>query len=432
VFFISCIHPIEFTDSFKLLREKILKGFGSQQTQGVAIAEVKLCLEDDATVQELLRKNQVVLETLDPQLAWLKLLKLIRKKVDEVISDVTTPEQQAKLDLLAALNDLKFLFYALDTIDNAKLIVKHLLGSFCHATAPAASDYTELTALVTTAVHSLERRIETQEQTQAKVLNALRLTTDRIQSRIEGRVAKNTEIATKQNVEAMGAAPIINIDDIFRDTLLQEVDETQVTECREAVSELIEILKSATSVDEILRLQHAKGADAREAVSTHLQNQIRDIADSQPTATKRARNVLDEVKAFWDKLHTGAQALMQAQPKCNEASIQAIMTVIHVFCMKFVNSPYVLRDTHSNTKQGSQPDHCFLIPYTTAADGGNINWEHIAFIEEIKPNSISGSSALGQLCNRLIGLDCHDNATTMSYLTNGRKMQLYFRQLVED
>jgi len=150
VFFISCIHPIEFTDSFKLLREKILKGFGSQQTQGVAIAEVKLCLEDDATVQELLRKNQVVLETLDPQLAWLKLLskpyqfmwsgtrayhcdflELIRKKVDEVISDVTTPEQQAKLDLLAALNDLKFLFYALDTIDNAKLIVKHLLGMIC-------------------------------------------------------------------------------------------------------------------------------------------------------------------------------------------------------------------------------------------------------------------------------------------------------------
>lgn len=109
---------------------------------------------------------------------------------------------------------------------------------------------------------------------------------------------------------------------------------------------------------------------------------------------------INNLNAMWDlrdrraaakifaAIKTAATAVTRSQHCEQEADLQALMTVVHLFCLSFVGSEYVLRDTHLKQGPGGfKPDHCFVADKSHSATPGNtVQWCDIVFVEELKTN----------------------------------------------
>lgn len=101
-----------------------------------------------------------------------------------------------------------------------------------------------------------------------------------------------------------------------------------------------------------------------------------------------------------------AKSRLADQYEIRESFVQSLMTVVHVFCLAFVNSEMGLRDTHlKHGPEGGRPDFSFAIPHTVSYSGtAPMHWQHWAFGEEEKKklsDTTEWSEALLQAHHRL-------------------------------
>lgn len=82
--------------------------------------------------------------------------------------------------------------------------------------------------------------------------------------------------------------------------------------------------------------------------------------------------------------------------------LQCLMTLVHACCLESLNSPYVLRDTHTAQGPGrKKPDHCFVLP-NTASTVMRVQWAHVACTEELKKADGEWPAAELQIHERLL------------------------------
>lgn len=144
-----------------------------------------------------------------------------------------------------------------------------------------------------------------------------------------------------------------------------------------------------------------------------------------------------------DKLPYGlcqaaAKLILKQQPSKAEEGLQALMTVIHVFSLAFVNAQMVVRDTHKAAgPEGALPDHFFSMLHTSSAmHGTRTQWQHCALLEELKSdlgNETKRKSGLVQVHDRLCRVSAAQasafpNAATFVQLSDGRQSEMFVKE----
>lgn len=122
-----------------------------------------------------------------------------------------------------------------------------------------------------------------------------------------------------------------------------------------------------------------------------------------------------------------------------EADLQALMTLVHLFCLSFVKSDYVLRDTHLKQGPGSlKPNHCFVSSNSHSATLGNIvQWCDVVLVEELKTNLDSQTTLNEALLQAYDRMDLISDAVAtfapkstcpaIAHVSDGLRSAIYLR-----
>jgi hypothetical protein len=133
------------------------------------------------------------------------------------------------------------------------------------------------------------------------------------------------------------------------------------------------------------------------------------------------------------RLRIGARLYSHLLTDCGlrESYLQNLSTAQHHFCLAFVDSSVVVRDTHArHAPDNRKVDHCFVVAKTNSASPfGVVAWNDILVVEELKFDNIDEKDALAQIVDRLEFLArAQPNLTVAGYISNGHTIRFYMRK----